>query len=134
MKTKENWIEDFITLKILKIKDDEYWVGQITESEEFKCVIDQALSEEELKSRMVHTLRIILKFHQEENARLRKLAIFNGNAGRSQAWFTIMGIGLTINWMKRLKGESFICITKPGGLRIGKLLIFFQNHWKKHKK
>jgi hypothetical protein len=90
---------------------------------------------EEVKKELFTSLEIILNYYHLEDRKLRKLAIFNGNYTKNQVWFTIIGIGLTLNWTnskytKIKKGWKYLGITSVNGIKIGKLLIFFQNQWR----
>jgi predicted RNase H-like HicB family nuclease len=134
--------ESFVKIKteVMKYEEDGkiYFVGHVTEPKELSGCICQGNSEEELEKKLSDAIRFTLMFYQKESQDLGRLAIFRGNKGYTQVWFTIVGLGLTLNWtdgkyVTMRNGWKNFGITTQGGLRLGKLLIFTQNHWKKTK-
>jgi len=135
--------ESFIKLKTEIIKGDDngkiYYVASIKEPTQLSGAIIQVDSEEEIEPELLKTVKIILDFYQEESIRYSKTSIFRGNIGRNQLWFTIIGIGLMINWipskynyMKEVAfGWKNFGVTKRKGLRLGNLSIYFNNEWTK---
>jgi|SRR5688572_25809103 len=130
---KEKWKNDYLQISITTVKDEDGgYTGWINEKHLTGCLA-QADTEEQLKKELHISLQCMLEFYHQDSARGRKLSILRYNATKGQFWFTIVGLGLTINWLRRYKDDPIIGITKPGGFRIGKLLIFLHNHWRKMK-
>lgn len=111
------------------------YVGYFEAPEEITGLINQADSLEELDKNMMDSFKFLLKYYEEESRILNKRAIFRSNRSGGHFWFRIIGIGATVNWtdgkyIKIKRGWKWFGITSVEGLRIGKLLIFFQNEWK----
>lgn len=126
---------DYIKLKIEKeFTRDGNWVGSISESEEFKGIICQGKTEEDLEKKLIISLKCMLGHLHNESIRYAQRAIFIGNYSRRPGsgfhmWFSIIGLGLVINWFPRIKIEKKLSY-KSNGFRTGKLCIFFHNAWK----
>lgn len=137
IETKESYIK--IKTIVMKDYDGDYYVGQILEPEGLKGCITQAKTEEELEKRLLASLKAMISFYESESTNLAKVAIFRGNKTENQIWFTIIGIGLMITRSKPdsvfspkvLKGWKYFGITNTKAMRLGNLLIFFHNCWKK---
>lgn len=138
--TKESYIKLKTEITTNVYKDKTVYVGRITESEEFTGIICQSsVSEEDLERHLIISLKAMLRFHEDNFQKLQRLAIFQSNKSDRQFWFRILGIGLTINTIKRdskfqpiiVKGWKYLGLTRiqKTGLVIGNKLIFFSNAW-----
>lgn len=110
-------------------------------------LVSQGNSIEDAKVKIKDAFDASISFYERQSELLRKRAIWISNFRKDEGgfhfWFTIIGLGLTINYFskreipivdKNNKPIKFIGINRAGGLVIKNLLVFKMNAWKKNNK
>lgn len=127
---------DTLNIPIVKINDGDWCVVYFAD-ELFAGIVTQGKTEQEAKERLYAGLKSWMSMSKRDHRMLNQRAAFISYRSKNHFWFRIIGLGLTLNW---LKGESVERIRKSrrairpkNSIRIGRLLIFFTNAWNWNK-